>query len=84
MKKFNGSRVQTDIVGDGERRSGSEVLVLSHGSVAIFGGTSREAAGGSRGRKLDSRKGGRGTDGLVEDEGVRADDIAGRGVWVCP
>ena len=84
MEKFNGSRVRTDIMGDGERRSGSEVLALSRGSVAIFGGTSREAAGGGRGGKLDSGKGSGGTDGLVEDEGVRADDIAGRGAWVCP
>ena len=71
-------------MGDGEQRSGSEVLGLSRRGVAIFGSTSREATGGGRGRKLDSGKGGGGTDRLVEDEGVRTDDIARKGARVCP
>ena len=84
VEEFNGSWVRTDVMRDGERRSGSEVLVLSRRSVAVFGSASREAAGGGRGGKLDSRKGGGATDRLVEDEGIRADDITGGRAWVCP
>ena len=56
VEEFNGSWVRTDVMRDGERRSGSEVLVLvlSRGDVSIFGSTSREPAGGGRGGKLDS------------------------------
>ena len=84
LEEFNHPWVRTDIMEDGERWSRSEVLVLSRGSVAVFGSTSREAAGGGRGRKLDGRKGGGATDRLVEDEGIRADDITGGRAWVCP
>ena len=54
-------------MGDGERWSGSEVLVLSRRSVAVIGSASREAAGGGRGGKLDGRKGSGATDRLVKD-----------------
>ena len=60
------------------------VLVLSRGDVVIFGSTSREPAGGGRGGELDSGSGDGTTDGRVEDEGIRADDIARRGTWVGP
>ena len=35
-------------------------------------------------RKLDGRKGGGATERLVEDDGIRADDITGGRAWVCP
>ena len=84
LEEFNRPWVRTDIMGDGKRWSGSEVLVLSRRSIAVFGSTSREAAGGGRGGKLDGRKGGGATDRLVEDEGICADDITGGRAWVCP
>ena len=59
------------------------MLVLSCRDVAILGCTSREPAGGGRGRKLDSERGDKSTDGRVEDERVRADDVARRGARVC-
>ena len=80
MEELGGPGVVVDVVRDGEW--GSRREVLSRSDVAVLCGTTREAAGGGRGRKLDGRGGRGSTDWWFEEEGISTDDLVGRRAWI--